>query len=58
MHGEMAFPLAALSLGLWRDFAEVGEAIMVHLYNECPALIPYYPIDEQQVAGEAKYDCL
>lgn len=39
-NGEAAFPIAAVAIGLWSKFPEVGEHLLAHFYSVCPILIP------------------
>lgn len=37
-----AFPIAAVTLGIWSSFPDVGDLILVRFYEECPFLVPFY----------------
>uniref|UniRef100_A0A2R5L934 mRNA export factor GLE1 n=1 Tax=Ornithodoros turicata TaxID=34597 RepID=A0A2R5L934_9ACAR len=42
-NGDSAYPIAALALGLWCRFPELGDLLLGHLFMRCPALLPLYP---------------
>jgi len=37
-----AFSFAAVALGIWAQFPDVGRLILFHFYLACPYLVPYY----------------
>jgi len=37
-----AFPIAAVIIGVWSRFPDVGDLILVRFYEECPFLVPFY----------------
>ncbi len=39
---EAAFPLAAVSIGLWSNFPEIGDHMLAHFHSICPILVPLY----------------
>ncbi len=39
---DSAFPIAAVTVGVWSDFPNVGELILAHFHSSCPALVPFY----------------
>ena len=39
---KSAFPFAAVALGIWAQFPDVGELILAYFYLKCPYLVPYY----------------
>jgi len=39
---ESAFVFAAVAVGVWSEFPEVGDLILAHFYLACPYLVPYY----------------
>lgn len=39
---ESAFPIAAVTAGIWAEFPDVGEIILAHFIMKCPYLVPYY----------------
>ena len=38
---ESAFPVAAVVIGVWSSFPDVGELILAHLHKACPFLVPF-----------------
>ena len=39
---KAAFPIAAVVLGVWSSFPDVGELLMAHMYTKCPYTVPFY----------------
>ena len=39
---KTAFPIAAVSVGLWSLFPDVGDLLLGHFYDKCPMLVPLY----------------
>lgn len=39
---DTAFPIAAVIVGLWKNFPEFGELFLAHVYAKCPYLVPCY----------------
>ena len=39
---KAAFPIAAVALGVWSSFPDVGELLMGHFYTKCPYTVPFY----------------
>ena len=39
---EAAFPLAAVAIGLWTKYPEVGEHILAYFHATSPCLVPLY----------------
>ncbi|XP_037566251.1 mRNA export factor GLE1-like isoform X1 [Dermacentor silvarum] len=39
---ETAFPVAALAVGLWCRFPDLGDLLLGHFYMRCPALVPIF----------------
>ena len=39
---EAAFPLAAVAIGMWSKYPELGEHILAHFHSSCPILVPLY----------------
>ena len=37
-----AFPIAAVAIGVWSSFPDVGDLILMRFYEECPFLVPFY----------------
>ena len=37
-----AFPIAAVAIGIWSTFPDVGELILAQFYEQCPFLVPFY----------------
>ena len=37
-----AFPIAAVAIGVWSNFPDVGDLILMRFYEECPFLVPFY----------------
>lgn len=50
---EAAFPLAAVAIGLWSKFPEIGEHILGHIHSSCPILVPLYV---QKTSGMTEVD--
>lgn len=50
---ESAFAIAAIAVGLWAEFTEVGELLMSHLQELCPYVIPYY---QPRLPGQSSAD--
>ena len=40
---ESAFAIAAVAVGLWLEYPDVGELLMAHLQALCPYILPFYP---------------
>ncbi|XP_070204617.1 mRNA export factor GLE1-like [Littorina saxatilis] len=40
---ESAYGVAAVAVGLWCEFPDVGELLMAHLQALCPYVVPFYP---------------
>ncbi|CAH1273773.1 GLE1 [Branchiostoma lanceolatum] len=40
---ESAFPIAAVAVGVWIEFPDVGELLMAHFHRACPYIVPFYP---------------
>ena len=40
---ESAFAIAAVAVGLWLEYPDVGELLMAHLQAFCPYILPFYP---------------
>ena len=36
-----AFPIAAVAIGVWSSFPDVGDLILMRFYEECPFLVPF-----------------
>ena len=51
---QAAFPLAALAVGIWTDFEEVGQYMLAHFYSVCPVLVPMY-VTRTNNMSEAEY---
>ena len=39
---EAAFPIAAVAVGIWNEFPDVGDLILAHFHSACPVLVPLY----------------
>jgi len=39
---DAAFPTAAVAVGIWSEFPELGDLILAHFYSACPVLVPFY----------------
>lgn len=39
---KSAFPIAALAIGVWSAFPDVGDLMLAHFYKACPFLVPFY----------------
>ena len=51
---QAAFPVAALAVGLWTEFKEVGHHLLAHFYSVCPVLVPMY-VSRTKDMSEAEY---
>ena len=40
--GDAAFTTAAVAVGIWSEFPELGDLILAHFYSACPVLVPFY----------------
>ncbi|KAK7480067.1 hypothetical protein BaRGS_00028704 [Batillaria attramentaria] len=40
---ESAFAIAAVAVGLWAEFPDVGKLLMCHLQALCPYVLPFMP---------------
>ena len=54
---DTAFPIAAVAVGLWVEFPDVGDAILAHFYRCCPYLVPYYIPKKEDQTSEDYYRC-
>lgn len=41
-NADSAFPVAALAVGLWCRFPEIGDLLLGHFYLRCPYLVPVF----------------
>ncbi|KAG0431542.1 hypothetical protein HPB47_021687 [Ixodes persulcatus] len=41
-NADSAFPVAALAVGLWCKFPEIGDLLLGHFYLRCPFLVPVF----------------
>lgn len=53
-HKETAYPVAALAVGLWCRFPDLGDLLLGHFYMRCPALVPVF-FSRNAVASETEY---
>uniref|UniRef100_A0A1E1XD02 mRNA export factor GLE1 n=1 Tax=Amblyomma aureolatum TaxID=187763 RepID=A0A1E1XD02_9ACAR len=53
-NADTAFPVAALAVGLWCRFPDLGELLLGHFYMRCPALVPVF-FSRSAVASETEY---
>lgn len=37
-----AFPIAAVIVGIWSSFPDIGDLILAQFYDQCPFLVPFY----------------
>ncbi len=51
---QAAFPLAALAVGMWTEFKEIGHHLLAHFYSVCPVLVPMY-VNRTKDMSEAEY---
>lgn len=51
---ETAYPVAALAVGLWCRFPDLGDLLLGHFYMRCPALVPVF-FSRSAVASETEY---
>lgn len=51
---EIAYPVAALAVGLWCRFPDLGDILEGHFYKRCPALIPVF-FSRSAVASNSEY---
>ena len=54
---EAAFPIAAVAVGVWNEFPDVGDLILAHFHSACPVLVPLY-IPRSRDMSEATYPAL
>lgn len=53
-NGDTAFPIAALAVGLWCRFPDLGDLLLGHFYMRCPALVPVF-FSPDSVDSEVEY---
>ncbi|KAK8765291.1 hypothetical protein V5799_032097 [Amblyomma americanum] len=53
-NADTAFPIAALAVGLWCRFPDLGELLLGHFYMRCPALVPVF-FSRNTVASDTEY---
>ncbi|XP_037513993.1 mRNA export factor GLE1 [Rhipicephalus sanguineus] len=51
---ETAFPVAALAVGLWCRYPDLGDLLLGHFYMRCPALVPVF-FSRSMAASESEY---
>ncbi len=51
---QAAFPVAALAVGMWTEFNEIGHHLLAHFYSVCPILVPMY-VNRTKDMSEAEY---
>ncbi|KAH6920595.1 hypothetical protein HPB50_028417 [Hyalomma asiaticum] len=51
---EMAYPVAALAVGLWCRFPDLGDLLEAHFYKRCPALLPVF-FSRSVVSSDIEY---
>lgn len=52
---EAAFCYAAIIVALWNDFPDFGKLLLVHFYNSCPYLVPWYVPRSSEQTNEEYY---
>ncbi|XP_019614919.1 PREDICTED: nucleoporin GLE1-like [Branchiostoma belcheri] len=40
---ESAFPIAAVAVGVWMEFPDVGDLLLAQFHRACPYIVPFYP---------------
>lgn len=50
---ESAFAIAAVAVGVWCVFPDVGDILLGHFHAKCPYIVPYYI---PNVAGQSRED--
>lgn len=53
-NADTAFPVAALAVGLWCRFPDLGDLLLGHFYTRCPALVPVF-FSRSAVASDTEY---
>lgn len=51
-HFEAAFPIAAVTSGIWELHPMVGELFLAHLHRKCPYAVPYCPQSKDSATAE------
>ncbi|KAL1477634.1 hypothetical protein MTO96_017098 [Rhipicephalus appendiculatus] len=51
---ETAFPVAALAVGLWCRYPDLGDLLLGHFYMRCPALVPVF-FSRSMASSESEY---
>ncbi|XP_075542400.1 gle1 RNA export mediator [Dermacentor variabilis] len=51
---DTAFPVAALAVGLWCRFPDLGDLLLGHFYMRCPALVPIF-FSRSVAASKSEY---
>ena len=46
---KSAFPAATFALAIWDKFPEFGQLLLAYMFESCPFLVPYHPV---QVSGQ------
>ena len=46
---KSAFPAATFALAIWDQFPEFGNLLLAYMFESCPFLVPFHPL---QVAGQ------
>ena len=50
---DSAFAIAAVAVGIWHEYPDVGELMLAYFYKKCPYLAPYYiPKQDDQSTDE------
>ncbi|XP_065830771.1 mRNA export factor GLE1-like [Oscarella lobularis] len=55
---ESAFPFAAVTVGLWEQFPELGELLLAHFHSTCPYTVPVYIPKTQGQSSNEHYKAL
>lgn len=55
---KSAFPFAALAVGLWSQYPDVGDLILANFHHQCPFLVPYHIAKTENQSNEEYYKLL
>lgn len=51
---ETAYPVAAVAVGLWCRYPDLGDLLLGHFYMRCPALVPVF-FSRSMASSESEY---
>ena len=49
---KAAFPAATVAVALWGNFPDFGKLLLAYVYETCPFLLPYHPVQKADQSGE------